>query len=169
MANNTDGLNINNLNTDNVNIAKKILETDTIEDTKNLVALFNLNNQKRNVIRISKMTNLLDTITDQIINRFEKYPNNFSNEDLLKYMQVTEASLEKANKNLNQVEDAPSIQLLQNNELNISINNSKEDVLNNESRLKVLETVKSFLSNLDTTNAIEIEEFSEVKDNKDVH
>lgn len=169
MANNTDDLNINNLNTDNVNIAKKILETDTIEDTKNLVALFNLNNQKRNVIRISKMTNLLDTITDQIINRFEKYPNNFSNEDLLKYMQATEASLEKANKNLNQVEDAPSIQLLQNNELNISINNSKEDVLNNESRLKVLETVKSFLSNLDTTNAIEIEEFSEIKDNKDVH
>ena len=169
MANNTDDLNINNLNTDNVNIAKKILETDTIEDTKNLVALFNLNNQKRNVIRISKMTNLLDTITDQIINRFEKYPNNFSNEDLLKYMQATEASLEKANKNLNQVEDTPSIQLLQNNELNISINNSKEDVLNNESRLKVLETVKSFLSNLDTTDAIEIEEFSEVKDNKDVH
>lgn len=169
MANNTDDLNINNLNTDNVNIAKKILETDTIEDTKNLVALFNLNNQKRNVIRISKMTNLLDTITDQIINRFEKYPNNFSNEDLLKYMQATEASLEKANKNLNQVEDAPSIQLLQNNELNISINNSKEDVLNNESRLKVLETVKSFLSNLNTTDAIEIEEFSEVKDNKDAH
>ena len=169
MANNTDDLNINNLNTDNVNIAKKILETDTLEDTKNLVALFNLNNQKRNVIRISKMTNLLDTITDQIINRFEKYPNNFSNEDLLKYMQATEASLEKANKNLNQVEDTPSIQLLQNNELNISINNSKEDVLNNESRLKVLETVKSFLSNLDTTDAIEIEEFSEVKDNKDVH
>lgn len=84
-------------------------------------------------------------------------------------MQATEASLEKANKNLNQVEDAPSIQLLQNNELNISINNSKEDVLNNESRLKVLETVKSFLSNLNTTDAIEIEEFSEVKDNKDAH
>ena len=83
-------LNPQPLDNKNNEIAQKILDAETVEETKDLTALFNLNSQKRNVLRVLKMNNLLDKVTDQIIERFEKNPNLFTNEDLLRYMQVTE-------------------------------------------------------------------------------
>ena len=59
-------------------------------------------------------------------------------------MQVTENSIEKANKNLSQVEQAPAIQYQQNNQVNINIG----DGLNRESRQKVTDAVQSILSKL---------------------
>lgn len=137
-----DKLNSQSLDSKNNEIAQKILDAETVEETQDLTALFNLNSQKRNVLRVLKMNNLLDKVTDQIIERFEKNPNLFTNEDLLKYMQVTESAIDRANKNLNMIEDTPSIQLLQQNQVNININ----DGLNRESRQRVIETVQAILN-----------------------
>jgi hypothetical protein len=125
-------------------IAQRILNETDVEKVKDLTALFNLNSQKRNVMRILKMTDLLDTVTDQVITRFERTPDNFSNEDLLKFMQVTEKSIESANKSLGQVEQAPAVQYQQNNQVNINI----VDGLDRESRQKVTDTVQSILSKI---------------------
>lgn len=130
-------------------IAQEIIDTDDVNKVKDLTNLFNLNSQKRNVMRVIKMNSLLDKVTDQVIDRFEKYPNNFSNEDLIKYMQVTEASIDKANKNLNLVEDTPVIQLQQNNQMNIIIENK----LDRESRQKVTDTVRAILENMDNVDS----------------
>lgn len=135
-------LNPQPLDSKNNEIAQKILDAETVEETKDLTALFNLNSQKRNVLRVLKMNNLLDKVTDQIIERFEKNPNLFTNEDLLKYMQVTENAIDRANKNLNMVEETPPIQLLQQNQVNININQG----LNRESRQRVIETVQAILN-----------------------
>ena len=135
-------LNPQPLDNKNNEIAQKILDAETVEETKDLTALFNLNSQKRNVLRVLKMNNLLDKVTDQIIERFEKNPNLFTNEDLLKYMQVTENAIDRANKNLNMVEETPPIQLLQQNQVNININQG----LNRESRQRVIETVQAILN-----------------------
>lgn len=137
-----DKLNSQSLDSKNNEIAQKILDAETVEETQDLTALFNLNSQKRNVLRVLKMNNLLDKVTDQIIERFEKNPNLFTNEDLLKYMQVTESAIDRANKNLNMIEDTPSIQLLQQNQVNININ----DGLNRESRQRIIETVQAILN-----------------------
>ena len=69
-----------------VDLAQKVINETDIEKTKDLVSLFNLNAAKKNVIRILKLNGLLDSVSDTMIERFEKYPNEFSNEDLLKYM-----------------------------------------------------------------------------------
>ena len=135
-------LNPQPLDNKNNEIAQKILDAETVEETKDLTALFNLNSQKRNVLRVLKMNNLLDRVTDQIIERFEKNPNLFTNEDLLKYMQVTENAIDRANKNLNMIEETPPIQLLQQNQVNININQG----LNRESRQRVIETVQAILN-----------------------
>lgn len=132
------------LDKQNEQTAQEILDAQTLDETKDLLSLFNLNLQKRNVLRILKMNNLLDKVTEQIIERFEKNPHNFTNEDLLKYMQVTENAIDRANKNLNQIEDTPAIQLMQNNQVNINIT----DGLNRESRQRVTETVQQILKNL---------------------
>ena len=124
-------------------IAQEILDEQDIEKVKDLTNLFNLNAQKRNVMRVIKMNDLLDKVTDQVIERFEKRPDNFSNEDLIKYMQVTENAIDRANKHLNLVEETPAIQLLQQNNVNVNI----ETGLDRESRERVLNVVRELLSN----------------------
>ena len=124
-------------------IAQNILDEEDVDKVKDLTNLFNLNAQKRNVVRVIKMNELLDKVTDQVVERFEKNPNNFSNEDLIKYLQVTESAIDKANKNLNLVEETPAIQLLQQNNVNVNI----ETGLDRESRERVLNVVRELLSN----------------------
>lgn len=123
-------------------IAQQILDTDDVDKVKDLTNLFNLNSQKRNVIRVMKMNELLDNVTDKVMERFEKTPDNFSNEDLIKYMQVTENAIDRANKNLNLVSDTPPIQLQQNNQVNINIGST----LDRESRAKVTDAVNMILN-----------------------
>jgi hypothetical protein len=135
-----------NIDSKNKKIAQKILDAEDLDELKDLTALFNINNQKRNALRILKMNNLLDDVTDNIIQRFEKNPHNFSNDDLLKYLQVTENAIDRATKNLNMVEETPAIQMMQNNQVNININ----DGLDRESRLRVTDTVKQILNKLST-------------------
>ena len=135
-------LKLQELDNNTQQIAEQILSEQDIDRVKDLTNLFNLNSQKRNVMRVIKMNNLLDTVTDQIIERFEKTPHNFSNDDLIKYMQVTENAIDKANKNLNLVDQTPPIQLLQNNQVNINIGSG----LNRESRENVLNAVRAILS-----------------------
>lgn len=149
-------LNLQPLDQQTKDIAQKILDEQDVTKVKDLTALFNLNAQKRNVMRVIKMNELLDKVTDQVVQRFEKTPDNFSNEDLIKYMQVTESAIDKANKNLNLVEETPPIQYLQNNQVNINI----VDTLDRDSRDRVLDYVNSILKN----PAPVIEEFTEVKE-----
>lgn len=156
----------NDLNTEPLDsrtqkIAQEILDTEDIDKVKDLTSLFNLNTKKRNVMRVLKMTQLLDNVTDKVIERFEKTPDNFSNEDLLKYMQVTENAIDKANKNLDMVEETPAIQFQQNNQVNINIDRG----LNRDSRAKVTEAVEAILKKLQNNEqVIEVENIEEIKD-----
>lgn len=123
-------------------IAQQILDESDVDKVKDLTTLFNLNARKRNVMRIIKMNQLLDRVTDAVVERFDKTPANFSNEDLIKYMQVTEASIEKANKQLNLVDETPAIQLQQNNQVNVNI----IDTLDRDSRERVADAIKAVLA-----------------------
>jgi hypothetical protein len=135
-------LNTASVDSATTDIAQRILDESDVDKVKDLTNLFNLNAQKRNVARVLKMTDLLDKVTDQMLTRFERTPDNFSNEDLIKFMQVTETSIEKASKSLSQVDQAPAIQYQQNNQVNINIG----DNLNRESRQRVTDAVQAILN-----------------------
>jgi hypothetical protein len=137
-------INLTPIDTQTADLAQQILDETDVDRVKDLTNLFNLNAQKRNVVRVLKMHDLLDKVTDQVVTRFERTPDNFSNEDLIKFMQVTENSIEKANKTLSQVEQTPAIQYQQNNQVNINIGNE----LDRESRQRVTDTVQAILSKL---------------------
>jgi hypothetical protein len=141
-------------------IAQEILDEDDVDKVKDLTNLFNLNAQKRNVMRVIKMNDLLDKVTDQVVERFEKTPHNFSNEDLIKYMQVTENAIDRASKHLNLVEETPPIQLLQQNQVNINIENN----LDRDSREKVLDVVRAILAN--NANSSEPIEVTNIKEDE---
>ena len=126
-------------------IAQKILNEDNIDNLKNLTALFNLNQAKKNVIRVLKLSGLHDSVTNNIIERFEKHPGEFSNDELIKYLSVIESSIEKAQKSLGMVETAPTIQFNQQNNVNIVVGDDGVE-LDRESRQRVMDAINQILA-----------------------
>ena len=141
-------------------IAELILAEEDVGKVKDLTALFNLHAQKRNVVRVLKLNGLLDSVTDSIVERFEKQPHNFSNEDLLRYMQVTEQAIDRANRNLNLVEETKAIQYQQNNQVNINIGAN----LDRESRKRVADVIYAFLAKSQADDASGIPQGDEFDD-----
>ncbi len=143
-------------------LAQTIINEDDVDTIKDLTHLFNLNQAKKNVIRVMKLNGLLDTVSDKIIERFEKYPDNFSSADLLNYLQVTQNAIEKANKNLNLVEQTPVIQVNHNNQVNVNV----IDTYDRDSKDRILEAIKSILSN---SSVEEVDDYIEIKEEVDTN
>lgn len=136
------------LDKNNNDLAKKIVNEDNVEKVQNLVHLFNLNQQKKNVIRILKLNSLLDKVSDNMLDRFENHSDEFNNTDLLNYMQVIQNAIEKSNKNLNLVDETPAITM---NQININVD-KEEPLLNKESRDRVTDAVKEIMKKLNLKN-----------------
>jgi hypothetical protein len=144
-------------------IAQTIINEEDVDKIKDLTHLFNLNQAKKNVIRVMKLNGLLDTVSDKIIERFEKYPDNFSSADLLNYLQVTQNAIDKANKNLSLVEDTPVIQVNHNNQVNLNIIDSYD----RDSKERVMEFIKSVLAQSNTVE--EAVDYIEIKEEVDTN
>jgi hypothetical protein len=143
------------LDDSNSKLAQEIINEQNLEKVKDLTHLFNLNQAKKNVLRILKLNQLLDKVSDQMIERFDKTPDNFSNADLLNYMQVTQSAIDRANKSLNLVDETPAIQV--NTQVNV-INNDMSS-LDRDAKLRITDAVKGILSKI---NSMQNETLSEV-------
>ena len=145
-------------------IAQRIIDESDLDEVKKLTQLFNLNQSKKNAMRVLKLNSLLDKVSDQMIERFEKKPGEFSNSDLLNYLTVTQNAIDRANKSLNLVEDTPAIQLQQNNQINVNI----IDGMSRDSKEKVTDAVKSILAKIqlmDSQNTDTVQIIQEEDDN----
>ena len=138
-----DLMNIIPLDNETDKLAQDIINEPDIDAVKNMVQLFNLNQAKKNVLRVLKLNSLLDKVQDQMIERFEKKPGEFSNADLLNYMQVTQSAIDRAQKSLSLVDETPAI--TQVNQVNLSIN---DDVLSRESRERITEAITNIVNKL---------------------
>lgn len=123
-------------------LREQIIDEDDVTKTKQLVSLFNWNLSKKNIARLQKLHNLYDSVTDNMVTRFESRSDQFSNSDLLDYMKVLQGAIDTTTKNLTQVEEPPTI--VQNNtQINVNVvdrfdRDSKERIL-----AAIQETLKS--------------------------
>lgn len=143
-------INIDKLDEESKDIANRIIDEQDYNKVKDLTDLFNLNQAKKNLTRIIKLNDLLDTVSDQMRERFAKNPNNFSNADLLDYLQVTQSAIEKSNKILNQIDDIPPVSIQQNN-VNITVG----DELTRDQRSNITEAVQAILNRLSNMQEID--------------
>ena len=121
-------------------IADRIVaETDPTE-LKRLTDLFNLAQQKKNILRVLKYNGLLDSIGDQIQKRIEQKPDEFSNADLLSYMQAIHTAIDKSKINVDAVAGASPITIV-----DPVVNINAQDSLSRESREKVTDIVRAIL------------------------
>ena len=146
-------------------VTNELIEEQDLDKVKNLTKLFNLNQAKRNAIRVMKLNSLLDKVSDQMIERFNKKPGEFSNKELLDYMSVVQSTIDRANKSIELVDQTPAIVI---NQQNNQVNIDNSPVLDSESRMRVVEAVKGIMNTLNLKNVPEqIQEISEFEENEE--
>lgn len=124
-------------------LTEKFLQETDPKELQSIVDLFNLNIQKKNMLRTTRISEIQDGIIEQISKRVSSRPDEFSNADLINYFKVMQETLAKR---LTETE-LPEIHINQ-NQLNISMNpeNSEGPVLNRMSRERVANAVRNILS-----------------------
>lgn len=126
-------------------IEKIICETDE-QKTRDLTQLFNANQNKKTMVRVNKLSDLLDTITEQALARFTARPDEISNKELFDGLKVVQDLIERGQKQVSGAGEVPLIQVnQQTNEVNIG-NSSRS--LNRDSRERVKSAVLSLLDSI---------------------
>lgn len=131
-----------NLEKDTQALVNDILNEKDPKKVKDLTYLFNIAQTKKSVLRAINLNNLLDKVNDQMEERLTKRADQFSNKDLLDYMDKMTGALEKAQKQVQDVDPTPAIQI---NQQNINLG---EAGLSRESRQNVMDAVASILKRL---------------------
>lgn len=133
---------LNNLREVNLTpIANEIVTSDNSKDIKNLIDEFNTNQAKKSVIRVTKYNEFLDALFDEIKDRFKNNSQEFTNDDLIAYLQSMQGLIDKSNKYLINIPES-SITINQ-----ININNENKNVFDAESRRKIRDIVDYILKN----------------------
>ena len=134
-------------------IEKIIIESDE-QKTRDLTHLFNVNQNKKTMVRVNKLSNLLDSITDQALLRFSSRPDEISNKELFDGLKIVQDLIERGQKQVSGVTEVPLITVnQQNNEVNIGSDNTGG--LSRDSRERVKNAVMGLLNNLNVMQTVE--------------
>ena len=129
-------------------ISQIIAETDE-QKTRDLTQLFNANQNKKTMVRVNKLSDLLDTITDQALARFTTRPDEISNKELFDGLKVVQDLIERGQKQVSGAGEMPLIQVnQQNNEVTIG---GSPSTLSRDSRERVKSAVLGLLESIAST------------------
>jgi hypothetical protein len=139
-------VNADDLNKESLTLINQIIAEKDLEKTKDLTHLFNINQNKKTMIRIDKLSGLQDHLVDQFARRIAERPDEISNKELMDGIRIVQDIIERGQKQVEGVNQTPLIQFnQQNNSVNIGENGQQ---LNKESRDRVKNAVLSLLSGL---------------------
>lgn len=157
------------LNAESLALIAQIVDEQNLERTKDLTHLFNVNQNKKTMIRVNKLSDLMDVITDQAVARFTNRPDEISNQDLMNSLKTVQDLIERGTKQAAGVQDTPLIQInQQTNEVNVGDTGIN---LGRDSRERVKNAVGALLSNLlaqQQTTDVVFEDKTEEDDSDDI-
>lgn len=141
-----------NLNEESRAIIEQIIAEKDEQKVRDLTQLFNTNQNKKTMARVDKLSELLDTITDQALVRFTNRPDEISNKELFDGLKVVQDLIERGQRQVSGAGETPLIQVnQQTNEVNIGGSASN---LNRDSRERVKAAVATLLDSI-TKNRVE--------------
>ena len=120
-------------------LSDKLMASSDKGELDQIISLFNLNLQKKELIRASVLSEIQDNITDQIGKRVEHNSDCFSNKDLIDYMRTVQGILD-SQKALD-TKQIPTI-AIQNN---VTITGD-QDTLSRDSRDRIADYIKAVLA-----------------------
>ena len=125
-------------------LVSEIISSESSEELNDVVKKFQLNQAKKNALRVMKLSDLFDSVNEQAIKRFEKYPDEFTNKELIEYMKVAQDIMTTTNKNLT-IEDTTNSPMIQINQQNNDIKIEGKSI-DSDSRQRVLDFVNMALA-----------------------
>lgn len=126
-------------------IVEEIIKAPSQQELQAQFDAFNMNQSKKNALRIIKLNSLLDKVEDQAIERFEKKPDQVSNKELLEYMTVVAGQIDRSQKYIDTLKDRPMIKVTDKSQ-NVNINIGTE--LNRDSKERVMDAIQGLLKQL---------------------
>jgi hypothetical protein len=142
------------LNEESKALIEQIIAESDEQKVRDLTQLFNANQNKKTMARVNKLSDLLDTITDQALARFTARPDEISNKELFDGLKVVQDLIERGQKQVSGVGETPLIQVnQQTNEVNIG---GAASNLNRDSRERVKAAVLSLLNGINTAAQSEV-------------
>lgn len=139
------------LNEESLAIINQLISETDEKKTKDLTYLFNANQNKKTIVRVNKLSDLLDTITDQALTRFTSRPDEISNKELFDGLKIVQDLIERGQKQVSGVSETPLIQVnQQTNEVNIGGTQSN---LSRDSRERVKSAVLGLLDSIKNTTS----------------
>lgn len=129
-------------------LVDKIVKSGDKEELEALYSQFNLNNTKKNAIRITELNRLLDSINTQAIKRFTEQPDTMTNKEILDYMNGVQNQIDRSQRIVEGINDINVVQVNNtkntNNTVNIKVGSNDLNNLNRQSR----DRVTSFISDI---------------------
>ena len=134
------------LNAESLNILNQIIAAEDIDKTKDLTYLFNVNQNKKTMVRIDSLSNLQDKLVGLLSNRVTERPDEMSNQEVMQALKVVQDIIERGTKQITGQNEQPLIQI---NQQTNSVNVGDEATgLNRDSRDKVKRAIMSILDNV---------------------
>lgn len=158
-----DLIDINLIDKTSDDLSNKLINESDADKIKNIVDLFNLNQAKKEILRVDSYNKLVDKLVDQMSLRLDKKADEFSNKDLIDYLKVISDTTDKSKKAFSTINDMPAIQI---NQVNIGDNSEKE--LSRESREKVMAAINAYMKKAMQSQEQESEEIVIDNDGEDV-
>lgn len=144
------------LNVESLELLNQIIAERDEDKTRDLTYLFNLNQNKKTLVRMDKLSGLQDDLVDQFAKRIAMRPDEISNKELMDGLKIVQDIIERGQRQVSGV-DTP-LPMIQVNQQNTSINvgdANGEISLNRESRERVKNAVLGLLNGLAQPTAIE--------------
>lgn len=147
-----------------------IAKAESKEELEALYQKFNINNTKKNALRINQLNNLLDQVNQQAVERFNRRPETVSNKEILDYMNAIQNQIERSQRTVDGIKDITAIQVnnTQNNTVNIHVKDTDIPYLSKDSRDRITDLVASILQESNKVKNEDIIDITEtIKDIED--
>ena len=150
------------LNAESLDLLNQLIAEQDVNKAKDLTYLFNINQNKKTMVRLDSLSSLQDKLVGLLAKRVTERPDEISNQEVMQALKIIQDIMDKGLKQVTGTEQAPLIQInQQDNSVNVGkgINNAPR-----ESRERVKNAVLNLLDSLNAPSNKESEEESEVVD-----
>jgi len=137
-------------------LVQRIIDTDSKEELESLYSQFDINNTKKNAIRINELNNLLDTVNSEAIRRFKTSPDTMSNKEVLDYMTAVQNQIDRSKQVVDGIKEINAVQVnnTQNNTVNINVKSQDLSNMPREKRDRITSFIAEVLKQGDISGTV---------------
>ena len=145
-------------------LTRDFIYSDNASETQAILEKYNAYLVKKSAIRTGKLEALYDEIVEQMLLRFKHRGGEFSNKDLLDYLNSVQTAIEKSANRLNNTDEAP----VQFGNPSTQVNINVLDGFTHEQKTNIADAIKSIIQSASTPTYFQ-GEFEDVDENTDTN